>query len=88
MRQILIAWGCGSLVVKITDFWLTSHEFEPSTAEDPPCREHKCTLNMSRLKRPPIGEVWKFGERVAVQVSSLSLDHGSKFRGPSPKALE
>ncbi|GFU83819.1 hypothetical protein TNCV_1694891 [Trichonephila clavipes] len=30
--------GRGSLMVKVTDLWLTSHEFEPSTAEDPTCR--------------------------------------------------
>ncbi|GFV82517.1 actin-binding LIM protein 1 [Trichonephila clavipes] len=30
--------GRGSLVVKVTDSWLAYHEFEPSTAEDPPCR--------------------------------------------------
>ncbi|GFU57903.1 hypothetical protein TNCV_2891651 [Trichonephila clavipes] len=42
-----------------------------------------CTLNMSRLQRPPVGvEV-----RIGSQMSSLSLDHGSKLRGPSPKSL-
>ncbi|GFY04429.1 uncharacterized protein TNCV_4415171 [Trichonephila clavipes] len=30
--------GRGSLVVKVTDSWSTCHEFEPNTAEDPPCR--------------------------------------------------
>ncbi|GFT65489.1 transposable element Tc1 transposase [Trichonephila clavipes] len=28
-----------SLVVKVTDLWPAHHEFEPSTAEDPSCRE-------------------------------------------------
>ncbi|GFX49104.1 hypothetical protein TNCV_3077221 [Trichonephila clavipes] len=43
---------------------------------------------MSRLKRPPISVVWKLEEGVPAQVSSTSLDHGSKLRDPSPKALE
>ncbi|GFV28049.1 uncharacterized protein TNCV_187251 [Trichonephila clavipes] len=30
---------CGSLVVKVTVSWKACHEFEPSTAEDPPCSE-------------------------------------------------
>ncbi|GFS76485.1 hypothetical protein TNCV_1621061 [Trichonephila clavipes] len=53
--------GRGSLVVKVTDLRLACHEFEPSTAEDPPCRKGGCTLNMSRLKRPPVDVVWKLG---------------------------
>ncbi|GFT03702.1 hypothetical protein TNCV_278641 [Trichonephila clavipes] len=42
--------------------WPACHEFEPSTAEDPPCRAGRCSLNMSRLKRLPIGLVWNLGE--------------------------
>ncbi|GFV58746.1 hypothetical protein TNCV_3730841 [Trichonephila clavipes] len=30
--------GRDSLVVKVTESWLACHEFEPSAAEDPPCR--------------------------------------------------
>ncbi|GFW87511.1 hypothetical protein TNCV_1301561 [Trichonephila clavipes] len=52
--------GFGSLVVKVTD---SSHEFEPCSTEDPPCKWGRCTLNMSRLKRPPFGVVWKLGEK-------------------------
>ncbi|GFY11994.1 hypothetical protein TNCV_4974941 [Trichonephila clavipes] len=38
------------------------------------------------LKRPPAGVVvWREG--VPAQVSSSSLDHGSRLRGLSPKAL-
>ncbi|GFV50534.1 hypothetical protein TNCV_2097121 [Trichonephila clavipes] len=59
------------------------HEFEPSTAKDPPC-----TLNMPMLKRPPIGVMRKLGASSHSQVSSSSLDHGSKFRGPSSKAFQ
>ncbi|GFW99085.1 hypothetical protein TNCV_3008551 [Trichonephila clavipes] len=30
--------GHGSIEVKVMDSWWACHEFEPSTAEDPPCR--------------------------------------------------
>ncbi|GFW27762.1 hypothetical protein TNCV_766431 [Trichonephila clavipes] len=43
-----------SLVVKVMDAWLACHEFEPCTAEDPPCRGYRCTSNLSTLKRPPV----------------------------------
>ncbi|PRD30612.1 UNVERIFIED_CONTAM: hypothetical protein NCL1_25897 [Trichonephila clavipes] len=46
--------GCGSLMVKITDSWPAYHDFDPSTTEDSPCREGRCTLNMSTLKRPSV----------------------------------
>ncbi|GFX97527.1 hypothetical protein TNCV_2840871 [Trichonephila clavipes] len=56
---VLIMWSWfgitrshGSLVVKVTDSWHACHEFEPRTTEDPPHRRGRCTLNMSRLKRP------------------------------------
>ncbi|GFX15434.1 uncharacterized protein TNCV_3303631 [Trichonephila clavipes] len=32
--------------------------------------------------------VWKLGEGVPAQVSSSSVDHGSKLIGPSPEVLE
>ncbi|GFU36546.1 hypothetical protein TNCV_1444911 [Trichonephila clavipes] len=56
--------GHDSLMVKVTDSWLVGHEFEPGTTED------RYTLNMWRLKRSPIGEVRKLGERVPAQMSS------------------
>ncbi|GFW75315.1 hypothetical protein TNCV_4189691 [Trichonephila clavipes] len=49
-------------------------EFEPSAAEDPPCREGRFSLDLSMLKRPAVGVAWKLGEEVLAQVSSLSLD--------------
>ncbi|GFW57275.1 hypothetical protein TNCV_541891 [Trichonephila clavipes] len=61
---------CGSLVLKVMDSRPACHEFKPSTAEDPLCREGRFTLNLSRLKRSPFGEVWKLGEGVPPQVSS------------------
>ncbi|GFY15201.1 uncharacterized protein TNCV_1570141 [Trichonephila clavipes] len=46
----------------------------------------RCTLNLSRAETSSrwCGVV---GEGVPAQVSSTSLDHGSKLCGPSPKAL-
>ncbi|GFV21233.1 uncharacterized protein TNCV_4268661 [Trichonephila clavipes] len=45
----------------------------------------RCTLNLSRAETSSrwCGVV----VRRPAQVSSTSLDHGSKLRGPSPKAL-
>ncbi|GFU44465.1 hypothetical protein TNCV_1505931 [Trichonephila clavipes] len=70
------------------DSWLSRHELEPRTTEDPPSRGYPCTLNMPRLKRPSIGVVWKFGEGVTAHGSSSLLHNDKKFRGPLPKALE
>ncbi|GFY14555.1 hypothetical protein TNCV_4827591 [Trichonephila clavipes] len=68
----------GSLVFKVTDSWLTCHKLEPGTTEDSSCKGGQCMLNVSRLKRPSVGVVWKLGEGVPTQVSSSSLDHGSE----------
>ncbi|GFW60731.1 hypothetical protein TNCV_570771 [Trichonephila clavipes] len=57
-------WGRRSLMNKVTDSWLVCHEFEPHTAEDPRCREGRCTLNLSRLTptfRWCVGEVKRGG---------------------------
>ncbi|GFU89635.1 hypothetical protein TNCV_4599471 [Trichonephila clavipes] len=43
---------------------------------------------MIKLKCHPAGVVRKLEEGVPAQVSSSSLDHGSKLQGPSPEALE
>ncbi|GFW01407.1 hypothetical protein TNCV_5030571 [Trichonephila clavipes] len=65
--------GCGSPVVKVSDRGLLCHGFEPSTTKDPP----SCTLNLSSPSSRWCGVV----------VTSSTSDHGSKLRGPSPKAL-
>ncbi|GFU26103.1 uncharacterized protein TNCV_5105571 [Trichonephila clavipes] len=44
----------------------------------------RCTLNLSRAE---MSSRWCDVVGVSAQVSSTSLDHGSKLRGPSPKAL-
>ncbi|GFT46474.1 hypothetical protein TNCV_3219701 [Trichonephila clavipes] len=54
----------GTLVVIVTDSWHACHELDPCTAEDPPYRGGRYTLNMSSLKRPPAGVVRKLTERV------------------------
>ncbi|GFX84500.1 uncharacterized protein TNCV_3531971 [Trichonephila clavipes] len=48
----------------------------------------RCTLNLSRAETSSrwCDVVVRRGG-VPAQVSSTSLDHGSKLRGPSPKAL-
>ncbi|GFV79017.1 uncharacterized protein TNCV_3687241 [Trichonephila clavipes] len=50
----------------------------------------RCTLNLSRAETSSrwCGVLVRRGVGVPDQVSSTSLDHGSKLRGPSPKALE
>ncbi|GFV57102.1 hypothetical protein TNCV_3530511 [Trichonephila clavipes] len=48
--------------------------------QDPPYRGGRCTLNMSRLKHPPVVVVSKLGGGVPAQELSLSLDRGSKLR--------
>ncbi|GFT85568.1 hypothetical protein TNCV_4252951 [Trichonephila clavipes] len=48
----------GSLVIKVTDSWLACHQFEPSTSEDSPYRGDRCTLNLWKLKCPPVGMAW------------------------------
>ncbi|GFW09810.1 hypothetical protein TNCV_868721 [Trichonephila clavipes] len=73
--------GCGSQVVKVSDSWLVCHEFQPSIVEDPPFRGERWTFNLSRAQT---SARWC---GVPPQVSSSSLDHGSKLRGSSPKAL-
>ncbi|GFX82784.1 hypothetical protein TNCV_385771 [Trichonephila clavipes] len=55
--------SCGTSVVIVTGSRQACHEFDPCTAEDPPYRGGPYTLNMSRLKRPPVGVVRKIRER-------------------------
>ncbi|GFX24331.1 uncharacterized protein TNCV_421321 [Trichonephila clavipes] len=46
----------------------------------------RCTLNLSRAETS-FRWCGIYERRVPAQVSSSSLNHGSKIRGPSPKAL-
>ncbi|GFT75554.1 uncharacterized protein TNCV_1135251 [Trichonephila clavipes] len=47
----------------------------------------RCTLNLSRAETSSRWCSVVVRRGVPAQVSSTSLDHGSKLRGPSPKAL-
>ncbi|GFX08638.1 hypothetical protein TNCV_4171371 [Trichonephila clavipes] len=70
------------------DSWPACNEFAPSPTDGLLRRGGRCTLNLLRLKHPPVGTMRKLGEVVPAQVPSSSLDHGSKLRDSSPKALE
>ncbi|GFV17121.1 hypothetical protein TNCV_3632841 [Trichonephila clavipes] len=77
--------GCGSPVVKISVHGRHVTSAEASTTKDPPCRA-AMHVNLSRVEMSFrwCGMIVRRG--VLAQVSSSSLDHGSKLRGPSPKA--
>ncbi|GFT46920.1 hypothetical protein TNCV_1720371 [Trichonephila clavipes] len=74
--------GCDSQSI---GSWLACHEFEPSTTKDPPCKG--AMLIKSVVSSNVLSLVWLFGEGMPAHMSFSSLDHGSKLRGPSPKAL-
>ncbi|GFV90107.1 hypothetical protein TNCV_4378231 [Trichonephila clavipes] len=63
------------------------HDFDPSITKDSRRVGQRCALNLPRVKTSSrwCGVVVRRG--VPAEVSSTSLDHGSKLRGPSPKAL-
>ncbi|GFX28479.1 hypothetical protein TNCV_1152881 [Trichonephila clavipes] len=76
-------WCRIKLVVKVTDSWLSCHAFEPGTVENPSCRDGRCSVNMSSLKRLPADMVLYGSERVKrnralpmkVHVSSTNLSN-------------
>ncbi|GFU70628.1 hypothetical protein TNCV_2971881 [Trichonephila clavipes] len=72
----------------LTDSWPACHEFEPNAAKDPPCRGVMHLKSVGRSNVLPL--VWcdvVVRRGVPAQVSSSSLDQGSKLRSPSPKSL-
>ncbi|GFS61890.1 uncharacterized protein TNCV_2592081 [Trichonephila clavipes] len=75
--------GRGSLVVKVSD-----RGWHVTSSSPVPLKTHRveerCTLNLSRAQTSSglCGVVVKIG--VPAQVSSSSLDHGSKLRSSSP----
>ncbi|GFY08755.1 hypothetical protein TNCV_5006681 [Trichonephila clavipes] len=79
--------GCGSILVKISDrgWHAMSSSLIPLKYLVPPCRGVMHIKICRKLKRPPVGVVVRRG--VPVQVSSSSLDHGSKLWGLSLKAF-
>ncbi|GFW79335.1 uncharacterized protein TNCV_2477421 [Trichonephila clavipes] len=78
------SWGCGSPVVKISD--PGRHVMSSSLVPLKTRRVgERCPLNLSRAQT--FSRWCGSKERGAAQVSFSSLEHGSKLRGPSPKAL-
>ncbi|GBN59025.1 hypothetical protein AVEN_96870-1 [Araneus ventricosus] len=49
--------------------------------QDPSCMGLHYKSNVV-AKRPPVGVVWKFGERMAARVLISSSNRGSKLRSP------
>ncbi|GFV33423.1 hypothetical protein TNCV_758471 [Trichonephila clavipes] len=85
------SWGRCSIVVIVTNSWPAYQEFEPGTTKDPPCRRGRCTLNMSRLKRPPVGVVWKIRGLCQLQCRPrhLTRDHNyTRSVSKSPRISE
>ncbi|GFY08938.1 uncharacterized protein TNCV_4661301 [Trichonephila clavipes] len=78
--------GCGSPVVKVSDRGRHVMSSSPVPLKNRRVGQ-RCTLNLSRAEMSSrwCGVVVRKG--VPAQVSSTSLDHGSKLRSPSPKAL-
>ncbi|GFT01396.1 transposable element Tc3 transposase [Trichonephila clavipes] len=65
--------GRGGLVALVMSSKPACHEFEPSTTEDPLYRWGRCRLNLSRIKRPPVGVVVRRGSaRSGVIVANSS----------------
>ncbi|GFT74180.1 uncharacterized protein TNCV_4081111 [Trichonephila clavipes] len=83
--QCIVSIGCGSPAVKVSDH---GRHLMSSSPVPPKTRRvgQRCTLNLSRAES---SSRWygSCDRGVLAQVSSASLDHGSKLRGPSPKSL-
>ncbi|GFS94874.1 hypothetical protein TNCV_4457301 [Trichonephila clavipes] len=79
-----IASFCKGACDLVTDSWTESHEFEP------PLMTRRVEGDAREICRSSkvLPLVWKLGKGMPAQVSSSSPDHGSKLRGPSPKAFE
>ncbi|GFX15511.1 uncharacterized protein TNCV_3304401 [Trichonephila clavipes] len=76
--------GCGSPVGKVSDHG--RHVMSSSPVSLKTLRVgQRCTLDLSRAQMSSRGVVVRRGG--AISGVSLSLDHGSKLRGPSPKVL-
>ncbi|GFX83099.1 DDE_3 domain-containing protein [Trichonephila clavipes] len=64
--------GRGSLAIKVTDSWPTSHEFDPGSTKVPPCRKGRFKLNMLRLNIRRWCDRENRRRSVSSQVSSMS----------------
>ncbi|GFW57608.1 uncharacterized protein TNCV_2925271 [Trichonephila clavipes] len=76
----------GNLVVKISDrgWYITNLNPVPLKTRHV---EETCMLNLSRAQTSSLWCGVVVRRRDSAQVSSSLLDHGSKLRGPSSKAL-
>ncbi|GFS52667.1 hypothetical protein TNCV_45461 [Trichonephila clavipes] len=79
--------GRDSLVVKVTDLWLVCHDFESEPLKTRRVEElaYFKSVEVQTFSRDAVGEVRRGGASSSVV---LLFNHGSKLRGPSPKALE
>ncbi|GFW11701.1 hypothetical protein TNCV_43361 [Trichonephila clavipes] len=59
-----------------------------STVSQNTCRVGVMHVKSVEAQTPYPGVVWKLGEGVPAQMSSSSLDHGSKLSCSSPRAIE
>ncbi|GFU57964.1 hypothetical protein TNCV_5083241 [Trichonephila clavipes] len=57
--------GHGSHVVKVLDRGWPCHEFEPSTAKEPPCRGTMYVKSVESSNASSRGAVWYLGEEEA-----------------------
>ncbi|GFY02663.1 hypothetical protein TNCV_3505431 [Trichonephila clavipes] len=80
--------GRGSLVLKVTDSWPVCQEFEPSTAEHPPCREGMQVKSIEAQTSSRCCSVEVSRGSVPAKVSFSSLDDDSKLQDPLPEYLE
>ncbi|GFT18569.1 uncharacterized protein TNCV_176691 [Trichonephila clavipes] len=82
----VIGMGCGSPVIKAS--YPDRHIMSSSPVPPKTCRVgERCTLNLSRAQMSSRWCNVVVRRGVPAQVPSSSLNHGSKLRGPSPKAL-
>ncbi|GFY15569.1 hypothetical protein TNCV_1282171 [Trichonephila clavipes] len=88
-KSIFITIGAAViyLVVKVSDGGWPCHKFELNTPKDSSCRRSDARYICRELKRPPGVVALQLEEGGTAQVSSTSLDIGSKLRGPLSKAL-
>ncbi|GFX17361.1 hypothetical protein TNCV_3553641 [Trichonephila clavipes] len=82
--------GRSSLVIRLTNSWLTGHKFEPSIAEEPPSVEaqtssHKCGAEGGST--PQFEKCWTFGNghRIFEQMSNEEDTRVSTLRIPTSR---
>ncbi|GFY27403.1 transposable element Tcb2 transposase [Trichonephila clavipes] len=80
--------GHGGLVTKTTNSLLACPEFEPSAAEDPPCRGAHFSLNMLRIKCLTVGVMWNGqGSGLLVCVSRVQASLKTRRAGSDARQV-